>query len=390
MWQTLERKARFISQVMHARLDARDITDIGDTALSFSEVKALATGKPLLIDKAEADAELTRLERAERAHHRGQQSLRYAVTRHEQDIAALTLHASEIDTAISRRQDIRGDKFTMTVDGQQHARRSDAGQHLTQVLQREAAEFGSWRERTIHLGHLGGFPMTAAIQQTREGKTGATITLDGAPGATIDLTPSDLRGSDHGTVITRLENRLTASKPARPATWPTSSTPSARSPTPRTHSASRSPRQPSSPPPGTGSARSTTSSNEWPRSSRPTPAAQNQPRHRTTRTAESPRSQEPPTGHNRQATRERTTRQATQLRASTAAIPEAAQATRAIARRLAPGTSRQVPAQPKNPRTGETGSRPPNGNSGCPRCPALQTLPPRDSRQNATHPRSAG
>jgi hypothetical protein len=48
MWQTLQRKAAFISQVMHGRLDTREIGDIGDTALSFSEVKALATGNPLL------------------------------------------------------------------------------------------------------------------------------------------------------------------------------------------------------------------------------------------------------------------------------------------------------------------------------------------------------
>ena len=39
MWQTLERKARFIGQVMRGRLDAREIGDIGDTALSFSEAR---------------------------------------------------------------------------------------------------------------------------------------------------------------------------------------------------------------------------------------------------------------------------------------------------------------------------------------------------------------
>jgi len=61
MWQALQRKAAFVSQVMHGRLDAREIGDIGDTALSFSEVKALATGNPLLMDKAEADAALGRL-----------------------------------------------------------------------------------------------------------------------------------------------------------------------------------------------------------------------------------------------------------------------------------------------------------------------------------------
>ena len=72
MWQTLERKARFIHEVMSPALDAREIGDIGDTVLSFSEAKALATGNPLLMDKAEADAALARLQRADRAHARNQ------------------------------------------------------------------------------------------------------------------------------------------------------------------------------------------------------------------------------------------------------------------------------------------------------------------------------
>jgi hypothetical protein len=83
MWQTLERKARFIHDVMSPSLDAREIGDIGDTVLSFSEAKALATNNPLLMDKAEADADLSRLVRAERAHTRNQDALRRAVARLE-------------------------------------------------------------------------------------------------------------------------------------------------------------------------------------------------------------------------------------------------------------------------------------------------------------------
>ena len=100
MWQTLERKARFIHQVMHGRLDTREITDIGDTALSFSEVKAIATGNPLLIDKAEADATLARLQRAERAHHRNQDALRHTISDFDAEITRLTILAAAIDTAI--------------------------------------------------------------------------------------------------------------------------------------------------------------------------------------------------------------------------------------------------------------------------------------------------
>jgi hypothetical protein len=46
-----KRKARFIAQVMRGRLDVREIEDIGDAALSYNEVKALATGNPLLMTK---------------------------------------------------------------------------------------------------------------------------------------------------------------------------------------------------------------------------------------------------------------------------------------------------------------------------------------------------
>ena len=117
MWQTLERKARFIRDVMSPTLDAREIGDIGDTVLSFSEAKALATNNPLLIDKAEADAQLARLVRAERAHHRNQDTLRHAITRLEAHIAAQTKLAADIDAAIGRRRDTRGEAFTMTVEG---------------------------------------------------------------------------------------------------------------------------------------------------------------------------------------------------------------------------------------------------------------------------------
>ena len=117
MWQTVERKARFIAQVMRGRLDVREIEDIGDAALSYNEVKALATGNPLLMEKAEADAELTRLERAERAHHRNHDALQHKVAQADQRIAALTALIGDIDAAISRRTDTRGDAFTMTIDG---------------------------------------------------------------------------------------------------------------------------------------------------------------------------------------------------------------------------------------------------------------------------------
>ena len=207
MWQTLERKARFISQVIRGRLDAREIGDVGDTALSYSEVKALATGNPLLMDKAEADADLARLQRSERAHARNQNALAHALTRHEDDITRLTALVGDIETAISRRQDTRGDKFAMTVDGRAHGKRVAAGQHLKHLLQRQMADLDGLRVSTATHGQLGGFPVTAAAGPAL-GKTVVTLSLDGAPRSDIHLSEQDVNEADPGGLVTRLENRL--------------------------------------------------------------------------------------------------------------------------------------------------------------------------------------
>ena len=207
MWQTLERKARFIHQVMHGRLDTREITDIGDTALSFSEVKAIATGNPLLIDKAEADTALARLQRAERAHQRNQQALRQAVTDYETEISRLTALTAAIDTAIAQRQDTRGEKFTMTVGGIQHTKRADAGQHAKDILAREAAALTGQLRRAATIGRLAGFAVNAELSRAL-GATNVTITLDGAPGTTIEIPASGLPDADPARLVTRLEHRL--------------------------------------------------------------------------------------------------------------------------------------------------------------------------------------
>ena len=61
MWQTLETKARFISQIMTGDTSMRKADDIGGQELSYAEVKAIASGNPAVLTLAEADAELQRL-----------------------------------------------------------------------------------------------------------------------------------------------------------------------------------------------------------------------------------------------------------------------------------------------------------------------------------------
>ncbi len=61
IWQTLETKARFIAQVMQGDTGARSAEDVELAALSYAEVKALASGNPLVLEKAGVDTELAKL-----------------------------------------------------------------------------------------------------------------------------------------------------------------------------------------------------------------------------------------------------------------------------------------------------------------------------------------
>lgn len=61
LWQTLETKARFIAQVMKGDKGIRSLEDVELAALSYAEVKALASGNPMVIEKAGVDAEVAKL-----------------------------------------------------------------------------------------------------------------------------------------------------------------------------------------------------------------------------------------------------------------------------------------------------------------------------------------
>jgi N12 class adenine-specific DNA methylase len=96
-WQTLERKARFIGQVLGGRPVGRDVDDIGDATLSYAEVKALATGNPLLLQLAEANAEVTRLRHLAAGHVRATRRLAGSVSIWQQQIAGKSRLAAAHD-----------------------------------------------------------------------------------------------------------------------------------------------------------------------------------------------------------------------------------------------------------------------------------------------------
>ncbi|MEM7125692.1 MAG: hypothetical protein AAF702_05165 [Chloroflexota bacterium] len=79
MWQTLETKAGFINQVMTGETSIRRMDDIDEQALSYAEVKAIASGNPAMLTLAKMEMEQGRLARLQRAHQDEQYQLRHTV-----------------------------------------------------------------------------------------------------------------------------------------------------------------------------------------------------------------------------------------------------------------------------------------------------------------------
>lgn len=206
MWQTLERKAAFIAQVTRGDLPDRDVDDIGDQALSFAEVKALATGDPLVLEKAAVDADVARLSRLERAHHDDQHRLRRTLdaATHRADNAEH--RAAALEAVVDRVIDTRGDRFAMSVDGSAHTKRVDAGHHLQRLLSDRLDQTPPEASGpTVQIGTLGGLTVHAQAITTIEDEVRVTI-----PDAHVDVRflTDDLRRSDPSNLITRLERHL--------------------------------------------------------------------------------------------------------------------------------------------------------------------------------------
>ena len=72
LWQTLENKQKFISQIMTSKSPVRSCEDIDETALSFAEIKALCAGDERIKEKMDLDVDVARL-KLMRANHQSQQ-----------------------------------------------------------------------------------------------------------------------------------------------------------------------------------------------------------------------------------------------------------------------------------------------------------------------------
>jgi hypothetical protein len=187
-WQTVERKAKFIAQVTRGRLDVRAIEDIGDSALSFQEVKALASGDPLILEKASADAELTRLQRLHRAWQRNQHTLTRTISSTQDRARNYEEELRALADAIARRRDTCGERFAMRIADRTAHTRPEAAQLITAWIRTARPN------RPAPLGELGGLDVYGVVyRDLARGGLIVKLGLHGLPSspATLELSRVD-------------------------------------------------------------------------------------------------------------------------------------------------------------------------------------------------------
>jgi len=115
MWQTLETKARFIHQVMRGETSVRSAEDLDSGALTYAEIKAIASGNPAVVEKIKIDTEIRKLDQLRAVHANQQRHIRWEVRDLPSHIIETKQRLAEIEGDIALRNSTDGEDFTMTV-----------------------------------------------------------------------------------------------------------------------------------------------------------------------------------------------------------------------------------------------------------------------------------
>ena len=139
LWDILDRKQHFISQIMNGEDVGRTAEDTGEVTLSAAEVKALASGNPLIEEQTKLTDEIKKLENLQKAHS---SSMRLAKTKLSDDITKIANYESSIEKIredISARKDTYSDgKFSMNIGGKQFTDKKEAGVALAAEIAAKA------------------------------------------------------------------------------------------------------------------------------------------------------------------------------------------------------------------------------------------------------------
>ncbi|WP_051265218.1 hypothetical protein [Nakamurella lactea] len=207
MWQTLERKQQFITQVLRGRLDVREIDDIGDAMLSMAETKAITSGDPLLLDKSTADAALAKLQRLDRAHHNNLSTLSYRAESAARSIIQADHDEPLLVAAAERLTPTTGDAFRITIGRGTYTDRGEAAQALRDALMSGVSRTWLARDTAVE-AELAGQHFTFTQLPSSSSRPDFRVDIAHAPRTSFTVT-TDSVAEGVGAIRT-MENRAAA------------------------------------------------------------------------------------------------------------------------------------------------------------------------------------
>ncbi len=198
LYQMVENKQRFISQVFTSKSPARVMQEIDDAVLSYNEIKALATGNPMIIEHANLESEVSKLKMLNASHLNQKYELEDKVLKYyPQEIKRLNERISGYTADIARREENtpakKEDFPPMQIHGTVYTEKAEAGKALIEACKQltnlDSVSIGSYRgfEMQIFYGVF-----SKEYQVSLKGQLTHTVSLG-----------TDIRGN-----ITRLDNAL--------------------------------------------------------------------------------------------------------------------------------------------------------------------------------------
>lgn len=202
LYQLLENKQRFISQIMTGKSPVRVADDVDEAALSYAEIKALATGNPYIIEKSNLEIEVSRLNLLKSSHLNQQYALEDDVlTRYPREIQRLQErvagYTKDAET-VAANTAAKGEFMPMTVQGVCYSERMAAGKALLAACNKVQGvgkmALGNYRGFAMELSYL---PISGVYSLALQGNLTYTVELGGdASGniSRIDNTLANIAG----------------------------------------------------------------------------------------------------------------------------------------------------------------------------------------------------
>ncbi len=141
LWQILENKQKFISQIMTSKSPVRSCEDVDDTALSYAEIKSLATGNVYIKEKMELDIQVSKLKLLKAEHVSQKYRLEADIARnYPAEIAELKERVAgllaDVKMAAPVFEKSEGkDNFAMEIKGRVYTDRKEAGEAFIYACQ---------------------------------------------------------------------------------------------------------------------------------------------------------------------------------------------------------------------------------------------------------------